>query len=80
MQSAVNTLNKETLEMTGYYFAIGYEAGLTIKIYKKLSVDFGLVYSPVLYSDKQASYLFSVLPGIGALGNVQGIITIKYFK
>jgi hypothetical protein len=80
LQSALNTQNKETFEMTGYYFAIGYETGATIKVYKKLSVDIGLLYSPVLYSDKQASYRFSILPGIGALGNVQGIMTIKYFK
>jgi hypothetical protein len=80
IQHADNYENDIPFKRTGYFVAVGIETGLTIKVIKKLSMDIGFQYSPVLYSDKQASYRFSILPGIGALGNVQGIMTIKYFK
>lgn len=78
-QSAINSQNDQRFEREGKYGALCVEVGATIKLYKKLSMDIGMHYARVFYSDKQASSLFSVLPGIGALGNVQGILVFKYF-
>jgi len=79
IQYADNYENDVPFKKTGYFIAIGLETGLTIKVYKKISMDIGFQYSPVIYSERQASELYSVLPGIGAIGDLQGILTIKYF-
>ena len=71
--------NDVPFKRTGYFLAVGLESGITIKVIKKVSMDIGFQYSPVLYSDRQASKWYSVLPGIGAIGDLQGILTIKYF-
>lgn len=62
----------------GNFLAMGFESGVTLKIYKRLGMDIGIQYSPVLFSDKQVSGRFSILPGIGAIGDLQGILAIKY--
>jgi hypothetical protein len=79
IQYAVTTDNGVPFERTGYFIAVGLETGVTLKLSKRISTDIGFQYSPVLYSDTQASKLYSVLPGIGAIGNLQGIFTLKYF-
>lgn len=79
IQYADNYENEIPLKRTGYFLAVGLETGLTIKAYKKISTDIGFQYSPVLYSERQVSNRYSVLPGIGAIGNLQGILTLKYF-
>lgn len=63
----------------GNFLALGFESGVTLKIYKRLCMDIGIQYSSVLFSDRQVSSRFSILPGIGAIGDLQGILTVKYF-
>lgn len=79
IQYADNYENDMPFKRTGYFVAVGLETGLTIKIFKRISTDIGLQYSPVLYSNRQASKWYSVLPGVGAIADLQGILTIKYF-
>lgn len=66
------------IHRTGFFSAIGIESGLTLKIQQRFSIDFGFQYSYPFYKDRQASELFSVLPGIGSIGDLQGILTLKY--
>ena len=79
IQYADNYENDVPFKRTGYFIAVGLETGLTIKMFKRISTDIGFQYSPVLFSDRQASKRYSVLPGVGAIGDLQGVLTIKYF-
>jgi hypothetical protein len=79
IQHADNYENDIPFKRTGYFLAVGLESGITIKFIKKVSMDIGFQYSPVLYSDRQASKWYSVLPGVGSISDLQGILTIKYF-
>jgi len=63
---------------SGYFIATGIEAGVTWRLSDKFKLDTGLQYSPVIYADRQVSRFFSVLPGIGAIADLQGILAIKY--
>jgi hypothetical protein len=79
IQHAKNYENDIPIKRKGNFLAAGLEAGITIKVTKKVSMDTGLQYSPVLYSNRQASEWYSILPGVGAICDLQGILTIKYF-
>jgi hypothetical protein len=79
VQQAVNSEDDTRFRKTGNFVAAGLETGITISVLKNISLDVGFQYSPVLYSDKQASSWYSVLPGVGAISDLQGILTIKYF-
>lgn len=78
-QKATEDETGAVISRKGNFLALGFESGVTLKIYKRLSMDIGIQYSPVLFSDKQVSGRFSILPGIGAIGDLQGILTVKYF-
>lgn len=64
---------------SGYFIATGIEAGVSWRLSDKFKLDTGLQYSPVIYADRQVSRFFSVLPGIGAIADLQGILAFKYF-
>lgn len=66
------------INSTGYFIAAGIETGVTIKIFERLKSDIGFQYSPVIYSDSQASNFYSILPGTGSVSSLQGILTVKY--
>jgi hypothetical protein len=77
-QKAENYKNEIPIEKSGFFNAIGFESGFELRIIDRINLDMGFQYSPVLFSNKQASQYFSVLPGIGAIGNLQAILTLKY--
>jgi hypothetical protein len=78
IQIAESIANEIPIESSGIFTAIGIESGFELRIIDKLNLDMGIQFSPVIYSNKQASQYFSVLPGIGAIGNSQAILTLKY--
>lgn len=73
-----DNIHRTNIRRTGFFGAIGVESGLTLKIKQKFSIDFGLQYSYPFYTDEQVSSFFSVLPGVGAIGNLQGILIPKF--
>jgi hypothetical protein len=77
-QIAENIENETPIERSGFFTAIGIESGFELRIIDKLNLEMGIQFSPVIYSYKQASRYFSVLPGIGSIGNLQAILTLKY--
>ena len=69
----------QAIRETGLFAAVGLETGATIKFTDRFHLDIGFQYSLPFYTDKQVSGLFSVLPGIGAIMNLQGIVTPKFY-
>ena len=76
--STPDDINKP-IRNTGLFAAAALETGTTIRFTNRFHLDIGFQYSLPFYTDDQVSIHHSVLPGIGAIQNLQGIVTPKFY-